>query len=195
MTARLAQLQEALARLVTEGALARVYERAPAEAIAAVAPDAGVREALAGLGVPDVARYARGLRRKRWEDLAATVPHSARVIGALSARYEAWLAAHPAVARDSVLPPGAAEGLRALAELTDGLSDDPGEAPWAAELLAFEVLAACSRADSVPRALEARHAVHAVIEELRAGLIPVDPPVDPHRYAFGAGGVRWRRAG
>jgi hypothetical protein len=190
----LAQVQDALATIVTDGEVERVYLRTPGEAIAAVA-DTAARDALGHLEVADVVRYARGLRRKRWDDLSATWPLSVRSIAGLHACYDAWLAAHPPRAQDTLLPPGPAEALRAMVDLVDELRDDPGEAPWAAELLVFETLAACSRADDVPRGLQSQYAIHAIVDELNQGLVPIDPPPEPHAYAFAGNGVRWKKLG
>jgi hypothetical protein len=190
----LAQLQDALATIVTDGEAEDVYRRSPREAILAVA-ELDARDTLARMDTSEVLRYARGLRRKRWDDVAATVPLSVRVIGGLEGRYRTWLQAHPPEAHDTVVPPGAAEALRAVVDLAEGLHQDPGEAPWAAELLVFEVLSACSRADGVSRGLQAQYAIHRIAEELRAGLVPIDPPLEPHAYAFGATGVRMKRLG
>src|SRR5205814_5174226 len=155
---RLAQLQDALCTIVTDGEVEEVYRRSPGEAIVAVA-ELDARDTLAALEVSEILRYARGLRRKRWEDVAATVPLSVRVIGGLEGRYRTWLQGHPAEASDTLLPVGAAEALRALVDLADDLHQDPGEAPWAAELLVFEVLGTCSRADGVSRGLQAQYAI------------------------------------
>jgi hypothetical protein len=190
----LAKLQDALSTILTDGEVEEVYRRSPGEAIVAVA-ERDARDTLAGLETQEVLRYARGLRRKRWDDVAATVPLSVRVIGGLEGRYRTWLQAHPPEAQDTVVPVGAAEALRALVDLADNLHHDPGEAPWAAELLVFEVLSTCSRADGVSRGLQAQYAIHRIAEELRKGLVPIDPPIEPHAYAFGAGGVRMKRLG
>lgn len=190
----LAQLQDALATIVTDGEVEDVYRRTPGEAIVAVA-EMEARDTLAHLETSEVLRYARGLRRKRWDDVAATVPLSVQVIGGLEGRYYAWLRAHPAEANDTVVPPGATEALRALMDLVKDISQDPGEAPWAAELLVFEVLGACSRADDVSRGLQAQYPIHRIAEEMRAGLVPIDPAVEPHAYAFGDGGLRMRKLG
>jgi hypothetical protein len=188
----LAKLQDALAAILTDGEVEEVYRRTPGEAIVAVA-EVDARDTLAGLETGEVLRYARGLRRKRWDDVAATVPLSVRVIGGLEGRYRSWLQGHPPEAHDTVVPPGAAEALRALVDIAEDLQQDPGEAPWAAELLVFEVLGACSRADGVSRGLQAQYAIHRIVEEVRSGLVPIDPPLEPHAYAFGAGGVRMKR--
>jgi hypothetical protein len=190
----LAQLQEAFCAIVTEGEVEEVYRRSPSEAIMAVA-DPEARETLVRLEVPDVLRYARRLRRRRWDDVALHVPLSIRVIAGLENRYQSWLSAHPPTTHDTVVPSGAAEALRALADLTNDLFNDPGEAPWAAELLVFEVLGACSRADGVSRGLQAQYPIHEIAEELQAGLVPIDPPLAPHAYAFVAEGVRMKRLG
>jgi len=191
---RLAQLQDALCTIVTDGEVEEVYRRTPGEAIVAVG-ELDARDTLARLDVTEVLRYARGLRRKRWDDVAATVPLSVKVIGGLEGRYHTWLRAHPAEAADTVVPPGPAEALRALMDLVKDLGQDPGEAPWAAELLVFEVLGACSRADDVSRGLQAQYPIHRIAEEIRGGLVPIDPPLEPHAYAFGNGGVRMKRLG
>jgi hypothetical protein len=189
---RLAQLQDALATIVTDAEVQQVYRRTPGEAVVAVA-DPEARDTLGQLEVAEVLRYARGLRRKRWDEVAATVPLSVGVIAGLEARYDAWLGEHPPRAHDTVVPPGPTEALRALVPLSHELYNDPGEAPWAVELLVFEVLLACSRADGVSRGLKARYAIHQIAEELRGGLVPIDPPPDPHVYAFAGDGFRLRR--
>lgn len=177
MIPSLAELQDALAALVTGNG-----------------DRAAIPRLLSALSERDLHRYARGLRQKRWEEVAAVVPLSARVIPDLRARYHAWLRARPAEARDSLLAPGLAEALRALPSLAGGLEGDPGQAPYATELLAFEVLGACSRADGTPRTLRARFALHAIARDLRAGLIPIDPPLERHAYRFERGGPRHRRS-
>lgn len=174
-SASLAELQDALAALATSN-----DDEAP------------VPEVLTVLPAVDLRRYARGLRQKRWDDVAATVPLAASAIGDLHARYDAWLRAHPPPAQDTVLPPGAAEALRALPALAHGVAGDPGQAPYAADLLVFEVLAACSRADGTRRTLRARYPIHDLIVDLRAGLIPVDPPVNAQMYTFDRRGARPR---
>jgi len=190
----LAQLQDALATIVTDGEVEDVYRITPGEAIVAVA-ELDARDTVAHLEPAEVLRYARVLRRKRWDDLAATVPLSVQVIGDLEGRYYTWLRAHPPEAQDTVVPPGATEGLRALMDLVEDIGHDPGEAPWAAELLVFEVLGACSRADDVSRGLQAQYPIHRLAEQIRAGLVPIDPPIEPHAYAFRSEGVRMKRLG
>lgn len=175
MTATLAELQDALAALATSR------------------DDAPIPPALTALTEVDLRRYARGLRQKRWDDVAATVPLSARVIADLGARYHAWLRAHPPLAQDTVLAPGAAEALRALPALAQGVAGDPGQAPYAADLLVFEVLAACSRADGARRTQRAGYPIHALIADLRAGLIPVDPPALALAYTFDRRGPHHRQ--
>jgi hypothetical protein len=191
---RLAKLQDALATIVTDGKVERVYQRTPSEAIAAVA-DQEARGELAALDPAEVLRYARGLRRRRWREVAATVPLSLRVSARLEARYDAWLTAHPARGHDTVVPAGPNEALRAVVDLAHDLFSDRTEVPWAAELLVFEVLSACSRADGVARGLQAQYPIHAIAEELRNGLVPADPQIAPHAYAFTSDGVQMKRLG
>jgi hypothetical protein len=193
MSNQLAELQNAFAALVTKGELQAHYGHAPSPTVEGLSADESVRAALRGLSPREVIRYARGLRNKRWHDVSATVPLATCVVSRLRARYDEWLAKHPPVAEDTVLSPGAVEALRALDELARDVRDDPGEAPWAADLMGFEVLAACSRTDGLTRTLRTRYAVHAIVSDLRGGLIPLDPPIAPHIYTFGADGVRTSR--
>jgi hypothetical protein len=188
----LAKLQNALATIVTDGEVQAVYRRTPGEAIAAVADQEG-RDELGGLEPADIVRYAQGLRRRRWDAVSTSIPLSLRVIADLEARYDVWLSNHPAFAHDTVIPPGANEALRAVVDLAHDLFNDRKEVPWAAELLVFEVLSTCSRADGVPRGLQAQYPIHAIAEELRAGLVPPEHAIEPHAYAFDASGVRMKR--
>jgi hypothetical protein len=188
----LAKLQNALATIVTDGEVEDVYRRTPGEAIVAVA-DRETHDELGGLEPADILRYARGLRGRRWNEVATAVPLSMRVIAGLEARYDAWLSTHPALARDTVVPRGADEALRAVVDLAHDLFNDPSEAPWAAELLVYEVLAACSRADGVARGLKAQYPIHTIMDELRDGMVPADRPAEPHAYAFGIHGVQMKR--
>lgn len=189
---RLAKLQDALATILTDGEVQAVYRRAPGEAVAAVAD----RETYADLGnldAPDIIRYARALRRKRWTAVSAIVPLSLRVVTNLEERYDAWLTNHPPSAHDTPIPAGADEALRAMVDLAQGLHDDHQQVPWAAELLVYEILSTCSQADGVARGLQAQYAIHAIADELRAGLAVADHPAEPHAYAFDAGGVQRKR--
>jgi hypothetical protein len=189
----LAALQNALVALALDEARLRRFAAAPEEALAAFELDPPARALLLGIPLSDLRRFADGLRHKRWDDLREVVPLSAGVVSRLGERYRRWLAAHPPRAADDVLAPGVAEGLRALPALAAELRDDPGEAPWAADLLAFEVLGAAARGDGAVRGMRSAYAVHAIASELRAGLVPVDPPCLPHEYRFEAAGVRHRR--
>jgi hypothetical protein len=188
----LAKLQDALATIVTDGEVENVYRRMPGEAIAAVA-DQEARDDLGGLEPADIVRYARALRRRRWNDVAATVPFSVRVIAGLETRYEAWLTTHPPQAHDTIVPSGADEALRAVVDLAHELFSDPAEAPWAAELLVYEVLSACSRADGVARGLQAQYPIHTIVDELHEGRVPADRQIEPHAYAFGIEGIQMKR--
>jgi hypothetical protein len=176
---RLRVWQDALGAIVTS-----------ADPAAALAAQAGTM--VGRLDAAAVARYAQGLVEKSWGEVAACLPLSCQYIGSLGWRYQAWLTAHPPRSDDTVLSPGAAQALRALPALAAALADDPGEAPWGAELLVFETQQAASRDDGRPRTLTARYPLHTIIADLRAGLVPIDPPQRPHAYVFDGGGVRVR---
>jgi hypothetical protein len=189
----LPDLQNALAALVTEGALARRYAASAGEALEGLPLDAGARALLAALAPADVGRYAESLAYKRWDEVREALPLTAAIVPDLGARYRAWLLEHPAPAEDRLLAPGPAEALRALPALAAAIGDDPGQAPWAAELLAFETLRACSRSDGETRHLAAGHAVHELAAELERGLVPLDPAPAPHQYRFERARVGHRR--
>jgi hypothetical protein len=184
------------------------------EALVALALDAGTRErflrgapgALAPFRLDDrelsmlraiepvaLERCARGLLDKRWEELRRIVPLSARATPALARLYRGFLARHPAPVRDGVLSPGHAEALRALDALERALRADPGAAPWAPDLLGFEVFAACSRADGLVRGGRGAYALHEIAAEIRDGRVPFDADPAPHAYRFDRAGVRHRR--
>jgi hypothetical protein len=102
--------------------------------------------------------------------------------------YGAWAARHPASAADGVLAPGAAEALRALDALRRELSR-PRHPEYAADLLAFEVFAACSRADRLERLLSSRWHLADIAKDIAQGLLPMDPPERPTQFRFDAKGV------
>lgn len=194
----LADLQDALAALVTDLAFLERFERAPAEALAARWPDLAPdeRASLVALDAAALRRCAEGLIAKRWDDLRKVTPLSARVAPALRRHHRRWLESHPATAADTVLGPGEAEALRALPALAARLQADDDAPPWAAELLAYEVLAACSARDGHERFARAGCAVHEIAALLRAGQRPaLDAEPAPHRYRFTRAGVQHRREG
>jgi hypothetical protein len=156
-------------------------------------PEPRLPPPLDGLSRRDLVRYARGLRAKRWREVARALPLSVQAVAGLESHYVQWLASHPAPACDGVLPPGLAEALRALPDVAPALAVDPGQAAWAGELYAFEVLRGCSRVDGRRRQLRAGHAVHEIARELGAGLVPIDPPTAPHLYLFEGEAARIRR--
>lgn len=138
-----------------------------------------------------LARYAASLKAKRWRSLAAVVPLTCKVCPSLGARYRRWLGAHPSAGDQMGLSPGESEGVRCLGALSRQLRVDGGEADWAADLLAFEVLRACAHRDGQPRRLRARFAVHAIVDVLKTGALP-DPDPEPFEYRIERHRVRWR---
>jgi hypothetical protein len=157
-----------------------------------LALDAAERQAL-HTAAPALDRYARSLIAKRWQEVAAVVPLTLRIAPGLESFYCAWVATRPPIAADTILPPGAAEGLRALGPLREKLSSDR-QAEYAADLLAFEVLGACSRTDGVERWLSSRWPLGELAAHIRAFLFPVDPEERPVHFRFDRTGVRWRPA-
>jgi len=68
------------------------------------------------------------------------------------------------------------------------------QAAYAADLLAFEVLGACSRADGAERSLASRWRLDQVAAEIGRGLLPMDPEERLAHFRFDRTGVRWRYA-
>jgi hypothetical protein len=190
-----AAFQDAFVALAADVQLRRAFARDPDAALRAldVQLDPRARAALAAIDPAALDRYARSLLAKRWSDVARVVPLAERVVPQLGARYRGWLAEHPAPAHDTVLGPGVAEALRALPALRAQLSGD-GDTPYAADLYAFEVLRAASCGDGERRALRSRFAIHAIVEDVARKLLPTDPPLAPHDYAFERTRVSWRPA-
>lgn len=152
------------------------------------------RATLAAIPAAALERFAESLIAKRWREVSRVLPMTLRVSPGIGQRYRRWLARAPAPAMDTVLDPGPAEALRALPHLHRALAEDEGEAAYAADLLAFEVLACCSRQDGRPRLLRSRYAVHEIATELQRSLVPMDPELAPTRFRFERAGVRWWRA-
>src|SRR5262245_54086412 len=189
----LADFEDAVVALATDASLRRRFASDRAGALEGFALDAREREALASLSLDGLERYARSLVSKRWGEVAKVISLTLRIAPSVERRYRAWLAESPAPAADSVLGPGQAEALRALSTLHAELSEDPGEAPYAADLLAYEVLAACARADGVSRGLVTRHPLPEIVVELERGVVPLDPEPGHFELRFGRDGVRHRR--
>jgi hypothetical protein len=152
------------------------------------------RAALSGIPFEALDRYARSLVSKRWDEVARVVPLARKIAPSLERRYRAWVAVSPAHALETVLAPGPAEALRALSALRTALANDEGEAPYAGDVLAYEVLAACARGDGQVRVLVSRFALGDIVQDLRRGLLPVDPEPIRHELRFTREEVRWRRA-
>lgn len=191
----LADLQEAVAALVTDQSLRRRFERSPAEALDRWWPQLAAEERtmLAALAPAALRRCAEGLLDKRWDDLRRVAPLAARVAPSLRQHHRRWLGAHPARAIDTVLGPGEAEGLRALPALAARLRADEAAPPYSAELLVYEVLAGCSALDGEVRFARTEYPVHAIAAELRQGRLPsLEPERAPHRYRFTRAAVRYQ---
>ena len=137
--------QDAFVALVADGALRRRYAADPDAALDAYRLDGRARAALRAIPVETLDKLARSLVAKRWHELARVVPLTRRVSPRLRAHHRAWALEHPARARDTTLPPGVAEALRAETALRDALAADEGEAPYAADLWMLEVRRAAAR--------------------------------------------------
>ena len=183
--------EEALVALATDPAR-RARLRSEGEAsLEGLSLDATERRALAAIPVDALKRYARSLVAKKWHDVSQTAPLTWRIVPDLARIYRSWAEGHPAVAEDSVLPPGSAEALRALSALRLELSA-PRHPDYAADLVAFEVLSACSRADKVERFLTSRWQLSDIAADIAKGLLPADPSEQPTLFRFDGNGVRWR---
>jgi hypothetical protein len=192
----LRHLQEALARLATDERQRRRWEVDPTGFAAEQSLSEKELAVLRGVPLDAIERYARSLLAKRWGEVARAIPSTLRAAPSVEARYRAWAAHHPALALavDAVLPPGPAEGLRALPALAAALARDPGEAPYAADLLRYEILAASSRADGEARTMTSAYRVDRLARDIARGLLPVDPEPEPTELRFEKRRVRWRAA-
>jgi hypothetical protein len=186
-----AAFQTAFVRLVTLDAARQAFADDPVAAAAHLPEPA--RSALRDLDPLAVSRYAESLKAKRWRSLSAVIPLTRRICPSIGTHYRAWLGAHPSPGDRMGLSPGESEGLRCLPALRQALRGDEGTVDWAPDLLAFEVLGACSRRDGTPRQMQSRVALHDCVQVLRSGGIPLDPEPDPHRYRFERRGVKWKR--
>lgn len=183
--------QDAFVALAADARLRRRFAADRDAALADFALSARERAALVALPVDELERYARALVAKRWGEVARALPLTLRVAPSVGDHCRRWLADHPAPARDSVLPPGVAEAMRALGALRARLGDDR-EASYAADLLAFETLRAAARADGEPRTMRSRFAIHALADQVARKLLPIDPELAPTEVRFERDGVRWR---
>jgi hypothetical protein len=190
----LTHFQDALVALAADARVRGRFRDDPAATLARFTLSERERATLLSVPLDALERFAASLLSKRWHEVARVVPLTARVSPKLGERYRAWLATDPARAHDTVLPPGVDEALRALASLRADTAKDGAEAPYAPDLLAFEVLGAASRADGAVRFLTSRYRVDLVAGEVRRGLLPVDPDLSPTQLRFDRAGVKWRAA-
>lgn len=186
-----AAFQSAFVRLVTVDAARAAFAADPVAAAAHLPEPA--RSALRDLDPAAVHRYALSLKAKRWRSVSAVIPLTRQICPAVGTHYRDWLGAHPSPGDRMGISPGESEGLRSLSALRTRLRADNEAVDWAPDLLAFEVLSACSRRDGTPRHLQSRFALHDLVQTLQAGGVPLDPDPDPHRYRFERRGVKWKR--
>jgi hypothetical protein len=187
----LGTFEEALVALATDPARRARLRNEGEASFEGLALDATERRALAAIPVEALERYARSLVAKKWHEVSRTTPLTSRVVPDLARIYRSWAEGHPAVAEDIVLSPGSAEALRALSALRLKLSASRYP-DYAADLLAFEVLSACSRADKVERFLTSRWQLSDIAADIAKSLLPADPPEQPTLFRFDGTGVRWR---
>jgi hypothetical protein len=190
----LAALQDTLASLVTDARCRARFLADPDAALRGLELSEPERATLRALPADALERYAQGLLHKRSQELVSALPLTRRAVPSLAARYRRWLAIHPCPVADGVLDPGLAEGLRALPALWAELRDDPGQAIYAADLLAFELRRAAAAQDAQERQLRARFRVHELARSIGAGVLPLDPDPAATWYRFRRGGVDWRAA-
>lgn len=185
--------QNAFVRLATDSGLRTEYYTTGDEALAAYDLTTAEGQALAGIPRPDFERFAAALIAKRALAFEKVIPLTLRACPSLKERYRDWLADHPAPRQETVLSPGLAEGLRALATLRQAVEGDLGEAPYVGEALAFEVLGQASRIDGEERSLTSRFAVDQILRDLERSVLAIDPDVAPSRYRFTRQGIEWQR--
>jgi hypothetical protein len=186
-------MQEVLVAVATRRDVRRRFAHDRAALLADFALTDRERAALLALPLDAIDRYAAGLERKRWSEVARIVPRTLRIVPSLPAIYCRWIGAHPVPAEVSVLSPGASEACRWLAALRDVLGGD-GHADYAADLATYEILAAASREDGRERAFASAFGVHQLVRELDADRVPIDPDPAPHAYRFDRTRVYWRTA-
>jgi hypothetical protein len=154
-----------------------------------VSADPDVDAVLASIPSDALDRYAASLLDKRTGELRRAIPLTVEVVPWVPDVYRAWLGQNPAWVRDTVLPPGLAEALRALHVLVEAC-----EPEWTADLLRFEVYRRATALDGAPRQMRSEWPIHVLAAEVAAGEVPADPEPDPHELRF-ADRVYHRRAG
>ena len=188
------QQQSAWIALATDGPLRARFVEDPAAALAAWRPGADPLTALDPIALE---RYAQSLIAKRAHELRRAIPMALRLAPDLIGWYRAWLWDHPAPPGDVILAPGVAEGIRALPHLRDRLQAlidvDGPVAPYAPDVLAFELYRRASVEDGEIRTLRCRHRADEIIRAMRRGTPLFDPAAEAVRFRFTRGGVQWRR--
>lgn len=179
----LAGFQDAFVALVADGALRRRFAADPDAALDAYQLDERARAALRAIPVESLDKFARALIAKRWHELARVVPLTRRVSPRLRVHHREWALEHPTRARDTTLPPGVAEALRAETALRDVLAGE-GEAPYAADLWMLEVRRAAARVGEPVPELASRFSIVEIAAQVHRGLLPVDPPPRPMQIRF-----------
>lgn len=187
----LGQFQNAFVRIAADARFRERFLDDPERALAGFELSARERRALCGVSGSALSRFAESLLTKRVRQLATAVPLTLRVCPSLPQRYRRWLAVNPAPRGLTVLPPGLAEALRAVAALRKEIDDDAAEAGYAGDLLTFEVCGSSSRLDACERDMHSRYRIDVMVDPLRKGLLPMDPDVAPTRYVFRRDGVAW----
>ena len=179
----LVQFQNIYCKILVDKDFRERFLADPSSALQGLSLDASSYQALCALPKKQVTQYAKGLLNKRWHEVKACFPQTLKVSTELKEQYIAWLATHPSPLKDSSLPPGQQEALRALPILRKHLQR-PGETPYAAALLTYEVLASASRKDGVVRHLKSRFRLDTILEALKIQVIPFDLPVEYTLFRF-----------
>ncbi|MFN3202676.1 MAG: hypothetical protein ACE366_30065 [Bradymonadia bacterium] len=195
-TSHYIQFQAAWVELATDGPLRRRFRTHPREALAPWMPGAAP---LVELPFVDLERYAQSLVAKRALELSRAIPLTLKLAPDLVEVYRRWLDEHPAPPGDLIQSPGIAEGIRALAHLKDHLraiiAVDGPVAPYAPDVLVYELYVAASIEDGATRTFTCDHRADLLVTALRSGELPVDP--QPVRTAFRClgGRVQWQSLG
>ncbi len=180
------------ARLCCDAPFRNAFLQAPDQTLLGLGLDRAEQEALSSIPASDLQRYAQGLLKKRWRELAQVTPLSSRMSPGLALFYQQWLSQNPSPVEDSILGPGQHEGLRVLPFAHTNLSQ-PIEAPYAADLFAYEVFLSTSKTDRTNRYLASPYALHTLIEAIENHTTPLSLPASPHRYRFTHKGVQWKQ--
>lgn len=167
--------QNAFVRIAVDRSLREAFLADPEDSLAPFELPERALRALADIPHDAFSRYAESLLTKRAREFRSAIPLSLSVAPSLVDRYRRWLAEHPAPKQMDVLPPGLREALRAAGPLARELREDPGEAAYAADVMALEVISAASRIDREQRILKARFRADLLLRSIRRGRLPVDP--------------------